>query len=335
MAVSQDNVRQQQSGSTESEHAPVHGSDAQPSQGASAGARTPARRNPTRKPVAQSPQGAAGGEAQSADVDLSQALEQQIAQAIQPMLDEFRQQMAQLSDQMAAMPIRGAGKSDTGQEASQGADTQAPPVPTQQPSTRQAPVQSAAPETAPAAAEQPQPQQALTQVQHVRERLLSGALTSAVQTVERYSAQWLQSLLAAGLGALLAESTRATVQQRAEQGLHALLQKAFEAAPADFANQEMLEKTERTLQLILRDALDAVYAEGVRESVQQGVQQTIQQALRGDFGSALIKVEEMLQVMMAALIGALRRHQQTIFRLLLALLLLAVGSSLEQSGKAK
>jgi hypothetical protein len=142
-------------------------------------------------------------------------------------------------------------------------------------------------------------------------------------------------MLVAGLGALLAESTHATVQQRAEQGFHTLLQKAFEAAPPDFANQEMREKVERTLQIILREAIDAVYSEGVRSSVQQEGQQTIQQALHGDFSGALRKVEEMPQVLLAALIAVLRRHQQTLLRLLLALVLLEVGSSLEHSEQAK
>ena len=114
-----------------------------------------------------------------------------------------------------------------------------------------------------------------------------------------------------------------------------MLQKAFEAAPPSFANQEMREKIERTLQLILREALDAVFTEGVRASVQQGGQQTLQQALRGDFGGALKKVEETPQVMITALIAVLRRHQQTILRLFLALLLLEVGSSLEHTEKAK
>jgi hypothetical protein len=333
MVISQDHGLQQPP-----EHALVHGPDAQADS---------TNRTPTETPVAMVPQEAAAGEAQSADVGLgqeleqqitqviqpifSQALEQQITQAIQPMLDEFRQRMAQaLSDQMAAKPRHGAGQSDTGQEAPQGPDVQGP-------------VPSAAPEAAPQQCEdeqagESQPQPALIRirnVQHARERPLVGALTSAVQTVGRSSAQWLQPLLVAGLGALLAESTHVIVRQRAEQGLHTLLQKAFEAAPPDFANQKMREKVERTLQLILREALDAVFAEGVRTSVQQGGQQTIQQALRGDFGGALRAVEALPQVMMAALIAVLRRHQQTILRLLLALALLEVGSSLEQSEQAK
>ena len=335
MAVSQnDYVPQQQP-----EQAPVHGSDAP----ASLTNRATARRDPTRKPVAPLPQGAAGGEAQGADVGLGQAFEQHITQAIQPALDEFRQQMQKLSDQMAAGPRRDTGQTDAGQEAPHGPDAPAPPVPTQPPPTRQVPGPSAAPEAAPqqrageqARESEPKPPLiSVRHIQHVSERALSGVLTSAVQAVGRSSAQWLQSMLAAGVGALLAESTHATIQQRAEQSLHTLLQKAFEAAPADFANQEMQEKVERTLQLILREALDAVFAEGVRASVQQGGQHIMQQALRGDFSGAVRTVEESLQVMMNALIAVLHRHQQTILRLFLALVLLEVGHSLEPSEKAK
>lgn len=332
MAASQDdNVPQQQP-----EQAPVHGSEAQ----ASSTERTPARRRSASKPVAQSPQGAAGEEAQGVDAGLGQALEQQITQAIQPALDEFRQRMEGMSKEMAARPRRGAGQSDTGQKAPQEPDTQRPTAPAQQSPTHQAPEPSAAPEAAPQQREdeESQPEPPLIPVRHLKhatERPLAGALTSAVQTVGRSSAQWLQSLLVAGLGALLAGATHEAIHQRAEQGLHTLLQKAFEAAPAAFANQEMLEKTERTLQLILREALEAVFAEGVRASLQQGGQQTIQQSLHGDFGGAVRKGEETLQVMVAALITVLRRHQQTILRLLLALALLAVASSLEQSADGK
>jgi hypothetical protein len=243
--------------------------------------------------------------------------------------------MQRLSDQMAAMPRRSAGQADASQETPQGPETQTPTMPTQQAPTRQ---ESAPQQREGEQGREPQPKSALIpvrNVQHAIERPLASALTSAMQKVGRSGAQWLQSLLAVGLGALLAESTHAAVQQRAEQGLHALLQKAFEAAPAEFSNQEMREKIERTLQLILREALDVVFAEGVRVSVQQGGQQTIQQALRGDFGGALKTVEEIPHVMMTALIAVLRRHQQTLIRLLLALVLLEVGSSLERSEKAE
>jgi hypothetical protein len=285
MAGSQDRVLQQQHGSAEPEHVRVHGSNVQTDS---------SNLTPT-------------------DAGFGQALEQQIAQAIQPALDEFRQRMQDLTNQMAARPRRGADQSGTSQE------TAPPPRESEQ-------------------AMESEPTPTLIPVRNIpltRKRPLAGALPSAVQTVGRYSAQWLQSMLVAGLGALLAESTHATVQQHAEQGLHTLLQKAFEAAPPDFANQEMREKVERTLQPILREAIDAVYAEGVRTSVQQGGEQTIQQALRGDFGGALRKVEEMPQVMMTALIAVLHRHQQTLLRLLLALVLLEVGASVEHSEKAK
>src|SRR5690348_18074160 len=113
------------------------------------------------------------GAAQSADVGLSQVLEQQITQAVQPTLNEFRQRMTELSKQMAATPIRGAAPSDGGKEAPQGPPA-APEAAPQQPEGEQAP--------------ESQPQPALTPVQsiqHAGERALSGTLTSAMQMVGR------------------------------------------------------------------------------------------------------------------------------------------------------
>jgi hypothetical protein len=237
-------------------------------------------------------------------------LEQHITQAIQPVLNEFRQQMAQeITRETGAAPVRAAGGQASGQAAAQ----QAPAQPSQA---------------------QPPLSQALDQ--HVAERPLAGvtnAVAPVVQTAEQQAAHGLQSILVAGLAALLSESTRAAVQQRGEQGLHTLLEKLFAAVPSSITNQEMREKTERTLQLILRESLDAVFAEGVRRSVQQGGQQTIEQSLHRDFGGALHNVEDTLKVMLAALLSVLRRHQQTLLRLLLALVLLALENSLLEPDK--
>jgi hypothetical protein len=316
----------------------------------------PDQNNLVQTPEAQAPKGpTAGGQAQSADLNFSQLLEQQIAQAIQPVLDEFRQQMAQMvAQQTAGAPVVDSSAQAVRQEAPQGHGAEAP---AQQPPTQSQPVQPSGP---PAAAQQPpgpatqqapvfqpvsQLQQAASAVlpsqlgaqpsAQAEQRPLAGALAPALQAVERRGEQWLQSLLVAGLSALLTESTRAAIQQRAEQGLHTLLQKLFEAAPDGVTNQEMQRKIEGTLQLILRESLDAVFAEAMRTAVQQGSQQAIRQSLHGDFRSALTKVEDTLRVMADALLAVLRRHQRTVIRLLLALALLALESSLLQPDQAK
>jgi hypothetical protein len=156
-----------------------------------------------------------------------------------------------------------------------------------------------------------------------------------VKAVEQHGAQWLQSVLIAGLGALLAEPTRVAVQQCAEQGLHQLMQKLFEAAPGGMTNPEVQGKTERTLQLILRESLDAVFAEGMRTTLHQSGQQAIQQSLQGDVGGVVRQVQDTLKALAAAHVMVLRRHQQIIFRLLLTLALLALENSLVQPAHSK
>lgn len=332
MSVMQENVAQQPPAQTQPTQAQRPGSDAPPGANISAPAQT-------------SQDSAAGAQTPSTDLGFSQILEQHIAQAIQPVLDEFRQQMAQeVTQQTAAGHMNAAGGQASLQESPHGPGSQeSMPPPTQQPPVQSSPQQGAAQQIPGSQPQQPLPSAHHSQAsaqepstdQHGAERHLAGALAPVVQVVEHQGEQWLQSLLVAGVGALLSESTCAAVQQRAEQGLHTVLQKVFDAAPDSVMTPEMQAKTERTLQLILRESLDAVFAEGVRTTLQQGGQQTVQQSLHGDFRGASRKVEDTLRVMVDALMTVLRRHQQTIVRLLLALALLALANSLAQPEKAK
>ena len=332
MAVTQEGVQQQPPGTPQAQQAPNSISHSQPAQP------QPAQPQPAQpQPAQQVPPGAAAeGQAPSPEQDFSKLLEQHISQAIQPVLDEFRQQLTQVMEQQAeAMPAMNAGVQGAQQEAPQG---QATPSPVQQSPVQQSPVQqppvqqplSQAVQTTQAAVAQPAQPESQGQ-QHP----LSGALAPALQTVERHGEQWIQSLLITGLTALLTESSHATIQQRAEHGLHTLLQKLFEAVPDGMSNQEMLAKTEQTLQAILREALNAVFAEGVRTAVQQNGQEAIRDSLHGDFREALTSIEDTLKAMADALIAVLRRQWPSVLRLLLALVLLALASSLAQSDKQK
>ncbi len=321
MAVTQEGVQQQPPGATQPQQ--------QPQQAPNSISHTqPAQPQPAQPQPAQHvpPGAAAEGQAPSPEQDFSKLLEQHISQAIQPVLDEFRQQLTQTMEQQAeAMPAMNAGTQGAPPSAAQG---QATPSPAQQPPTQQ-PLGQAV-QTAQAAVAQPA--QAETQGQ---QHPLGEALAPALQTVERHGEQWIQSLLVTGLTALLTETSHAAIQQRAEHGLHSLLQKLFEAVPDGMSNQEMQAKTEQTLQAILREALNAVFAEGVRTAVQQNGQEAFRESLHGDFREALKSIEDTLKAMADALIAVLRRQWPSVLRLLLALVLLALASSLAQSDKQK
>jgi len=266
---------------------------------------------------------------------MSSALEQQIAQAIQPVLDEFRQNMMHVMEQESRAATDTTGSSATAAQGSAGNETQmAPPVPDASP-TPQAAVESSLQQPANQIAQQAAsvPQQAeQVAVRNVpaAQQAQGGVLHTVLQTMQRQGEQWLLSVLVSGLTALLTESTHAAIQGRAEQGLHSLLQKAFQALPDGSSNQDIQAKTERLLQAILRESLDAVFTESMRTTLQQGTQLTLRESLNGDVGAALSKMQDMLKSMAEALFSVLRNRRQSVVRLLLALGLLALDSSLAQ-----
>lgn len=237
------------------------------------------------------------------ELSLDQLLEQQIAQAIQPVLDEFRQDVALVMRQQGGLPA--------GQQPA--APAMAPRAGAQQPQRGQS-------------AQQAQPPALSQQLSPVM-----GALAPVGELTSQQGEQWLQAWLATGLAALLAESSRAIVQQRAQQGLHLLLEKLFAAAPDGTSDQEIRAKTEQALQAMLRDTLGAVFAEAMRATLLREGQAAIQSAVHGDVGALLRAVEDTLKAMAEALVTALRGQRQRAIRLALALVLLALEGSLLQS----
>jgi hypothetical protein len=302
-------------------------------------------------PQQEPPSRAEEGQALGTDQGFDQLLEQQIAQAIQPVLDEFRRQVAEVMEQqMAERPTIDTSSEGDGQEsqqvpgsqqqdarpADQQPTSQAPPPQTeeQSPSAAAQQMQAEPPQQAEPAASDGQPaKQPESQEQRAPQRQLVKAVRPALEVVEHQGERFLQSLLVAGTTALLAESTRVAAQQRAEQGLHGLLQKMFEGLPDQVSSQDLQAQTERTLQAILRESLDAVFAEGMRLTLQQQGGQAMKVSLDGDFGALLKKTEDTLKAIADALVAVLRRHWQPVLRLLLLIVLSALESSLEHSGK--
>lgn len=235
--------------------------------------------------------------------DFNQLLQQQIAQAIQPVLDDFRRQMAQTVEQQA-QTMSTAGDQSVAEQAKSTATTA-----------------TAAAQQIPAAATSGQPS-------GQPQSLVQEALQPALKTVERQSEEWLSSLLVSGLTGLLTETTRVAIQQSAERGLHALMQKIFETTSNGVMNQEMQLKIEHTLQMILRETLDVVFAEHMRTTLQQDGQAVVHSSFHGDFSGAVKSIGDILKALSEALVTVLRRESSTVIRLALALALLALESSL-------
>lgn len=260
---------------------------------------------------------------QTADQTFRQVLDQQVADAIRPVLDEFRQQMTQeLEQQAATLRAKDAGAKDASTKDAGAKDSGANDTATSgQTSGTKAP---AKPVTQPEQQEPASPNGTATS--------LAQTLRPELEAVEQQTASALQSALAALVTALLAETTHAAIQRQAEVGLHAFIEKLFDMAPSGTNNQQMQEKTERLLRSILQEFLDAIFAETLRMKVQQDGQQAIQSSLHGDFGGALKNGGDLLKATVAVLVGVLRRNQQNLVRLALALALFTLAGLITQSG---
>jgi hypothetical protein len=279
---------------------------------------------PSAATTQDSPGSAPQGQQMGTEPNFSQSLEQQISQAIQPVLNEFRQQMAQaIIQQKEATPV----PSTDGQAA-----PQAPAAPpTQQPAGQQPPSQTPTQQAQPTRPEgQPGIRESVSQAQQGAQNLVASAVRPAVQLAEQQGQQWLEALLIAGLAALLAESTRNAIEQRAEQGLHTLLQKAFEPLPKNATSQELQAQAERTLQAILQAALVAVFTQALLPRTQEG-EQAIRKSLHGDFAAGRSALQDIVKAIFEAIVTALRQQWQRVLRLLLGVLLLALEGSLEKS----
>jgi hypothetical protein len=277
------------------------------------------------------------GQPAGAGPSVSDLLELQISQAIEPALADFRQQMAQAVQQEMQQAF---GTDGTDFQPGVQPSGEAKAAGARLPSVRQQPADGQAQQErqeGQAQAEQGQPQPAgkeegegLPGLVSQRLRPLSAA---ALRGLEQHTEQWLVSMLMAGLTALFAESARAAVQDRAEQSLHALLGRTFEALPDSPSKQELQLQTERTLQTILREALDAMFTEHVRTELRTHGEQATRSVVHRNFDMARNEVQQALQAMLQEIVSVLRRQWQRVLRLLLKVVLTALEDSLSSTEK--
>ena len=277
---------------------------------------------------------------------LGQVLQQQIAAAIQPVIADFRQQMAHAgqpethSDRVVDTNGKGVR-----QEAQQVMPDSAPeqpadgqPEPGPQPTERAVSqghkpdeAESGDQQTATAPEEESEDQHGLSRGKSLVTGAVRPAVSGALHLVEEQGEQWLRSTLVAGLDALLSEAAHSAVQQRAEHGLQVLLQKAYDALPEGAKNEELRIQTERTMQAILRESLDAVFAEAVRADVREHSELAVRSLTHREGGAALQHAQQTLHVLVQEFVAVLRRQWQRILRLLLKLILTALEGSLSST----
>lgn len=310
---------------------------------------------PAAGPSAEQPT-AEGAPPGRSGMDLGPLLQQQIAQALQPVLADFRQQIKTTvqqqieGDRLPGTVTSGAQlpKLPQAPEQQSKPDTENAPQPEQEEGASQSTSQQAPQEARGEASDQGESQQSEPQTPedgegseestgHGLQKMVRGkvgtTLSSGLHLVERQGEEWLVSMLTAGLTALLSEATHGAVQRRAEQSLHALLQKAFDALPEGAAGKDLRAQTERTLQAILRETIDAMYAEGARSALEHHGAEAGRNLAHRDLGGVMEQIQQAGQALLHELVTVLRHQWQRILRLLLRLILSALQDSLAPDEK--
>lgn len=239
-----------------------------------------------------------------------QLLHREILEALQPVLTEFQQRMAQVVQQQMdeALHLDGQGDHDTWSEAGENSLGVA-----QRPEARSAAL-------APAAGQ-------ISEVESVRsvpatdQTGSSGLLHSILEMLKQETEQSLRTLLDIALEALFSDSVRRSIQRQTEQALPSLLQVSLAAVPNAAARRELQEQAEATLRIMLQESLDAIFATEVRTEVQTHLQAALDALLQGNVEVARLQVEQLVNMFIRRVLPVIQRYAERVPRLLLRALL--------------
>jgi hypothetical protein len=268
--------------------------------------------------VGGQPDGAREGRPVGAGLDLDQAIQQQVAQAVQPVLTEFQRQIVQTVRQeleQTLHPAPGAGRRPSGEQ------------PAQQPREER-------PQRAVA-----EPVQTTTPVEPPeKQRLLPGPsalLDTLSDVLEEQAEQTIQALLAAGLDVLFSDSVYRTVQAQGEQAVQSVVQLCAEAIPDQPEQRRLCEHVEQTLRGVLLDSLDTIFSGSVRSNLQSHGERAVQAIARGDFEAAEREGKEGFESLIDGVLAVLQRYQEEVLRLVRRVILKAIqevlGSTIKDS----
>lgn len=253
---------------------------------------------------------------------LDPALEYRIAEALQPIAESVRRQVA---DEVQRQLERSFHRI----EPDLLVETR--PAPTQmldrhpqetQPEEQETPGEPGAPpaESKGSSGETDQNQglgEALSYVAHAAAGLL-------LDVVKQRGEQHVQSLLNMALDALFSPQIRTLTQHQIEDVVRGLLEETFEAIPTTDPSGETEQKAIGELDLALREALDSIFDGAVRAQLQQHSERGTEALMRGDVATATHHAEEAVEAFFTAILEALGRHWTSVLRLLIGLIIGAI-----------
>jgi hypothetical protein len=240
--------------------------------------------------------------------ELGQALQEQIAQALQPTMAEFKEQMsAVVQHELDETLHRDSGRSQAGaQQASDRAQEEEPP------SSDRGADQSADKGRSQASGSAGQ-----RGIQDIVPTLGKPLLEALPEILEEQGEQWLRSRLDQGLDIVFSDDVRAAVQHDVERMLQAVIRIALVIVPERAGRDDLHAEAERLVETLTRDAVEAMFADDLREDLRKHGQQAIHALFHPDLKTVLHSALAAVQALLARLLDVLGQYWEQVLQLLL------------------
>jgi hypothetical protein len=155
---------------------------------------------------------------------------------------------------------------------------------------------------------------------------LGPAFSALVHALAERAEHGLGSLFGMALERALASAVRGAVRQHADEALGTLVDEAFAAAPDDVATEELRAQTTEALQGVLDDMIDSIFAGPIRADLMRHGERVIEALVQRDPAKARLQVELGLRESLHDALELLQPHWSRIIRLVLPIILKTVGS---------
>ena len=274
------------------------------------------------------------GQAASATGDeFGETIRRQIAEALQPALDQFRQQtvatvrseldqalqldgdQAPAANQAADRDGRGTDDRGSGREHSSGEQGASGG----RASMRQADRQREDDQT-----DDEAPQETGTSAPHglqVLTPLLSKPMVKiVVALLEQQGEEWLRSQFKSIVETLFSETRRESIQRQVEETLFSLLGASLEVVPDRSVRRELLREAEETLGSLLQDTFDKVFAGSARDDLERHGEKAIHALVHRDLPEALQEGTRALESLVRGLVDVIEEHWEQVLQVLIQLI---------------
>jgi len=255
----------------------------------------------------------------SAGPELGLALQEQINQALQPAIAEFREQMAATVRRELDETLhrdRRQAPADAGRATNRGhGDEQA--------SSDRGTDQSA--DEARSKGSDPSGGRGGQAIRPLLGKPLREALP---QILEQQGEHWLRSRLDLGIDVVFSGWVRAAVQHEAERVFQRVARVAIELVPDRASREDLRAQSEQTVESLVRTALDKLFADDVREDLKSRGHQAIGALFQPDLKSVLRQVQDLLQSLLDGLLAVLRECWEQILQFVARVVMALVQSRL-------